>query len=62
MWKYHRRDTEDALTRYKAGLSLGYTRGLTELFEASGLELSFSESYVGSLIGEIDDALAEIPA
>ena len=62
MWKYHRRDTEDALTRYKAGLSLGYTRGLTELFEASGLELSFSESYVGSLIGEIDDALAELPA
>ena len=62
MWKYHRQDTEDALTRYKAGLSLGYTRGLTELFEASGLELSFSESYVGSLIGEIDDALAEIPA
>ncbi|MEC9393277.1 MAG: M3 family oligoendopeptidase [Candidatus Thermoplasmatota archaeon] len=62
MWTYHRQDTEDALTRYKAGLSLGYTRGLTELFEASGLELSFSESYVGSLIGEIDDALAEIPA
>ena len=62
MWKYHRRDTEDALARYKAGLSLGYTRGLTELFQASGLELSFSESYVSDLIGEIDEALAELPA
>jgi len=62
MWKYHRRDTQDALDRYKAGLSLGYTRGLTELFKASGLELSFSESYVGELIGEIDEALAELPA
>lgn len=62
MWKYHRRDTQDALDRYKAGLSLGYTRGLTELFQASGLELSFSESYVGELIGEIDEALAELPA
>ena len=62
MWKYHRRDTQDALDRYKAGLSLGYTRGLTELFQASGLELSFSESYVGKLIGEIDEALAELPA
>ena len=61
MWKYHRRDTQDALDRYKAGLSLGYTRGLTELFQASGLELSFSESYVGELIGEIDEALAELP-
>ncbi len=62
MWKYHRRDTQDALDRYKAGLSLGYTRGLTELFQASGLELSFSESYVGELIREIDEALAELPA
>ncbi len=62
MWKYHRRDTEDALARYKAGLSLGYTRGLTDLFQASGLELSFSESYVSDLIGEIDEALAELPA
>ena len=62
MWKYHRRDTQDALDRYKSGLSLGYTRGLTELFQASGLELSFSESYVGELIGEIDEALAELPA
>ena len=62
MWKYHRRDTQDALDRYKAGLSLGYTRGLTELFQASGLELSFSESYVGDLIGEIHEALAELPA
>ena len=62
MWKYHRRDTQDALDRYKAGLSLGYTRGLTELFQASGLELSFSESYVSQIIGEIDQALAELPA
>ncbi len=62
MWQYHRRDEEDALSRYKAGLELGYTRGLTELFEASGLSLSFSESHVGNLIGEIDDALAEIPS
>lgn len=61
MWQYHRRDENDALARYKSGLELGYTQGLTELFEASGLELSFSTSHVGNLIGEIDDALAEIP-
>jgi len=61
MWQYHRRDKQDALARYKSGLALGYTRGLTELFEASGLTLSFSESHLDSLIGEIDNALAEIP-
>jgi oligoendopeptidase F len=61
MWQYHRRDKQDALARYKSGLALGYTRGLTELFEASGLTLSFSESHLDSLIGEIDTALTEIP-
>jgi oligoendopeptidase F len=61
MWQYHRRDKQDALARYKSGLALGYTRGLTELFEASGLTLSFSESHLDSLIGEIDNALTEIP-
>tara|TARA_Y100001970_G_scaffold46609_1_gene58814 strand:- start:1283 stop:2965 length:1683 start_codon:yes stop_codon:yes gene_type:complete len=62
MWQYHRQNTEDALSRYKAGLSLGYTRGLTELFEASGLSLSFSESHVSDLIGEIESALEIIPS
>ena len=61
MWQFHRRDEQDALARYKSGLALGYTRGLTELFEASGLTLSFSESHLDSLIGEIDNALTEIP-
>ena len=61
MWQYHRRDKQDALARYKSGLALGYTRGLTELFEASGLTLSFAESHLDSLIGEIDNALTEIP-
>ena len=62
MWQYHRKDTKDALSRYKDGLSLGYTRGLTELFEASGLALSFSESHVSNLINEIELALETIPS
>lgn len=62
MWQYHRRDSTNALARYKAGLALGYTRGLTELFEASGLALSFSEEHVSGIIAEIESALDEIPA
>ncbi len=62
MWQYHRRDSTNALARYKAGLALGYTRGLTELFEASGLALSFSEEHVSGIIAEIKSALDEIPA
>ena len=62
MWQYHRKDTKDALSRYKDGLSLGYTRGLTELFEASGLALSFSESHVSNLMNEIELTLETIPS
>jgi hypothetical protein len=35
---------------------------LTELFEASGLALSFSEEHVSGIIAEIESALDEIPA
>jgi len=62
MWKYHKEDSQKALDLYKNGLSLGYTRGLTDLFEASGLEISFSEEHVNELIKEVDKALYEINA
>ena len=54
MWKYHKEDRHNALELYKKGLSLGYTKGLTELFAASGLEISFSREHVSKLIQEVN--------
>ncbi|MAV60666.1 MAG: hypothetical protein CND89_03615 [Marine Group II euryarchaeote MED-G38] len=59
LWKYHKEDRYNALKLYKKGLSLGYTKGLTELFAASGLEMSFSREHVSKLIQEVDYELSE---
>ena len=59
MWKYHKEDRHNALELYKKGLSLGYTKGLTELFAASGLEISFSREHVSKLIQEVNYELNE---
>ena len=61
MWQYHRNDEADALSKYKSGLSLGYTMGLADLFKASELSLSFSEKHVSNLIGEIESTLETVP-
>jgi len=60
LWKFHKENNENALRLYKNGLSLGYTKGLTELFSASGLEISFSKDHVSKLIREVSDQLEEI--
>tara|TARA_B100001109_G_C18852639_1_gene470072 strand:- start:409 stop:2121 length:1713 start_codon:yes stop_codon:yes gene_type:complete len=60
LWKLHKENNENALRLYKTGLSLGYTKGLTELFAASGLEMSFSKDHVSKLIREVSDQLQEV--
>jgi oligoendopeptidase F len=62
LWQYHRKDAADALSRYAQAMSLGNTKPLPELFGAAGLNLGFSEEHVGSLIGELNEALGEIQA
>jgi oligoendopeptidase F len=59
LWKFYKRDKENALRLYKKGLSLGYTKGLTELFTASNLKMSFSKEHVTKLIQEVSDQLLE---
>jgi len=62
LWQYHRKDAADALSRYAQAMSLGNTKPLPELFGAAGLNLGFGEEHVGSLIGELNEALGEIQA
>ncbi|HHZ74829.1 MAG TPA: M3 family oligoendopeptidase [Candidatus Poseidoniales archaeon] len=62
LWQYHRKDAADALSRYALAMSLGNTKPLPELFGAAGLNLGFGEEHVGSLIGELNEALGEIQA
>lgn len=59
-----RGDMRGAVSSYRAGLSLGGSRPLPELFEAAGLRFAFGEETVGpqaAALGEALDAMPEEP-
>ncbi len=60
VWANHRADPASALARYKAGLSLGGSRPLPELFAAAGCRFDFSRSTVAPLLGSVRAELARL--
>lgn len=52
-WIQFRKNKEEALTKYKKALSLGYTRSIPKVYEASGIRFDFSANYVGKLAKEV---------
>jgi oligoendopeptidase F len=60
LWQTHRRDPQGALDDYAEAMTLGNTRSLPDLFSAAGLNLGFDVNHVGSLIGELNEALSGI--
>jgi oligoendopeptidase F len=50
VWRNYRRDPEQAVERYRAGLSLGNTRPLRELFAAAGIRFDFSRENLEDLL------------
>jgi oligoendopeptidase F len=60
LWNYHKEDALKALDLYKNGLSLGYTKGLRELFTATGIEMSFKKDHVTNLINEVHKSILDI--
>ncbi|MBK9120383.1 MAG: M3 family oligoendopeptidase [Phycisphaerales bacterium] len=56
VWKNSLKDAAQAVAEYRAGLALGASRPLPELFQAAGARFDFSESTLRPLI---DAAMAE---
>ena len=50
MWKQYRENKEKALNNYITGLSLGGTKTLPELYQASGIDFDFSPENISELI------------
>jgi oligoendopeptidase F len=57
LWQASRRDLPAALDHYLAGLSLGGSRPLPELFQASGLAFDFTDKTIAPLMRNVKDAL-----
>jgi oligoendopeptidase F len=58
VWRNAKKDRRAAVAKYRAGLSLGWTRSLPELFKAAGLKWDFSERTLRPLI---DAVMKELP-
>ncbi len=62
MWVNFRRDRKAAVRRYRAGLALGGSRPLPQLWSEAGLEFDFGPQRLVSLMREVDSELAALPA
>lgn len=62
IWLNYRDDPDRAIDQYKAGLSLGGSRPLPELFDAAGAEFNFGRDSVRRLITEVSRELESLPA
>lgn len=49
MWRNYRKDPKKTIEQYKTALSLGYTKSISEIYEAAGISFDFSEAYVAEL-------------
>jgi len=55
-----RRDLPATLDNYLKGLTLGGSRPLPELFEASGIAFDFTDKTIAPLMHNVKDALLEL--
>jgi len=62
LWLKYKQDPKAALEGYRAGLSLGGTKPLPELFEAAGIKFDFSAATMEPLIAAVEEELAGLPA
>ena len=62
LWQASRRDLPAALDAYLAGLRLGGSRPLPELFAAAGLKFDFSDKTIAPLMENVSDSLLELAA
>lgn len=49
MWKQYKENPQKALEHYEAFMKLGYTKSIPEIYEAAGIQFSFSYEYVKEL-------------
>ncbi len=57
VWLNAKRNRRQAVAKYRAGLSLGWTRSLPELFKAAGLKFDFSERTLAPLVRAVTKEL-----
>lgn len=60
IWKNFKKDPEKTLAQYKAGLSLGYTCSIKEIYETAGIRFDFSQAYIRELAAFVQKELDQL--
>lgn len=60
LWRKYHQSPEQAIAAYTSALSLGYTRSVTEIYEAAGIQFDFSKDYVSKLGQFIQGNIADL--
>lgn len=60
VWKQYRENPAQTVARYKAALSLGYTRTIGEVYAAMGITFNFSRTYIAELTAFLDAELSAL--
>lgn len=60
VWKNSLHNEKEAIEKYKAGLSLGYTKDIKSIYKAAGVEFDFSGNNIKSLAIELLDYLKKL--
>jgi len=61
LWMKSKEDPKQALNNYRAGLKLGGTRPLPQLFKATGIEFDFSPKTIEPLMNFVKEELGGLP-
>ena len=61
LWKTQMKDPQKALDDYANAMRLGNTRTLPDLLSAADIKLGFDERHFTSLMGDVEEALSELP-
>jgi oligoendopeptidase F len=60
VWRNFMQDQTKAIADYKAGLSLGYTKSIGEIYQTAGVKFDFSPAYVKELASFVKDELSKL--
>jgi oligoendopeptidase F len=60
VWRNYRQNPEKALDQYEAALKMGYTATIGEIYEAAGIEFSFTQDYVRELMQFVWDEYSSL--
>ena len=60
IYKNYRQNGASAIDAYQDFLKLGYTKPVSELYQAAGIEFDFSEERIRALVDFVRDELAKL--